>query len=249
MKRLTLGLILSLLFLPSLTMSAAPQTADEIIEKHLAALGGRDALAKLTSRKAVGTITLSTEAGDLSGPVETYSKAPNKARLLLNIDLTPVGMSETMTIDQRFDGTAGWTLNSLQGDMEITGDQLASMRNNAFPTPLLTYKDRGTKIEALPKDTVGGREVIVLQITPETGPASKVYLDPETYLVIKSVGKVNSPEFGEMEQTSTPSDYRTVDGVRVAFKVVNSSPIQTVTITLTSVEHNVAIDDALFRVK
>jgi len=42
------------------------------------------------------------------------------------------------------------------------------------------------------------------------------------------------------------SDYRKVDGLTLPFKTVNSTPEQTVTIVLKTVEHNVAIDDAMF---
>jgi hypothetical protein len=41
-------------------------------------------------------------------------------------------------------------------------------------------------------------------------------------------------------------DFRAVDGVKVAFKLKSSSPVQTFSMQLTKVEHNVAIDDALF---
>lgn len=232
-----------------MTTSAAPQTADEIVEKHLEALGGRAALGKLTTRKSVGTITIGTPGGDLTGPVESYNKAPNKSRTLVTVDLTPMGMSEIMTIDQRFDGTAGVAMNSMQGPMEMSGDQLEAMRNNFFPSGLLTYKDQGTKIEVLPNATSGGRELIVLQLTPKTGPASKLYLDPKTYLVAKSVATVTSPEMGTFEQTVEASDYRAVDGIQVPFTVVNSSAMQTVTVKLKTIEHNVAIDDAMFSVK
>ncbi len=249
MKKMSLALVLSLLILPTLTTFAAPQTADEIIEKHLAALGGRAALGKLTSRKAVGTVTIATPGGDLTGPVETYAKAPNKSRTLVTLDLTPMGMNESMVIDQRFDGTAGVAKNSLQGDTEITGDQLAGMRNNVFPTSLLTYKEQGTKIEVLPKETVDGKELIVLQVTPKAGPASKMYLDPQTYLTVKSVARVMSPDQGEIEQSVAASDYRAVDGVQVPFSVVNMAGVQTVTIKLKTVEHNIAIDDTMFSVK
>lgn len=246
MKKLSLALVFSLFLLPTLTTFAAPQTADEIVEKHLAAIGGRAALAKLTSRKAVGTVTLTTEAGDLTGPAELYTKAPNKSRALLTIDLTPVGMSETMTIDQRFNGTEGWAKNSMQGDTQILGNQLDNMRNSSFPSSLLTYKEQGTKIELLPKETVGGKELIVLQVTPKAGSVSKMYLDPQTFLVVRSVARISSPEVGELEQTSEQSDYRAVDGVQIPFSVVNTSAVQKITIKLTSVEHNVAMDDAMF---
>lgn len=230
----------------SLTAHALPQSADEIVEQHLTALGGREALSKLTSRHGVGTISLALPVGELSGTVETWARTPNKSRALLSIDLSPMGMSEHMVVDQRFDGTSGWVLNSLEGNTEITGDQLAGMRNNVFPTSLMTYKEQGTTITVLPRESVSGRDAIVLQVTPKSGPGSKLYLDARTYLMIKSVTRTNAPDMGEIDQVSEASDYRAVDGVQVPFKVANSNAIQTVTITLKSVQHNVAIDDAMF---
>jgi hypothetical protein len=41
-------------------------------------------------------------------------------------------------------------------------------------------------------------------------------------------------------------DYRAVDGIKVAFLLRATSSIQNDTITITKVEHNVAIADALF---
>jgi outer membrane lipoprotein-sorting protein len=249
MKKLSLALILSLLVLPSLPMTAAPQAADDVIEKHLAAMGGREALGKLTSRKSVGIVTISTEGGDMSGSVETYAKAPNKSRAVLSLDLSAMGMTEMMTIDQRFDGTSGWAINSMQGTSAMTGDQLHAMRNNMFPTSLLTYKEHGITITILPKETVAGKELLVLQLTPKEGPTSRAYLDPATYLQVRSVTRISSPETGELEQTSEISDYRAIDSVQVPFKVINTNPLHTLTIQLKSVAHNVEIDDAMFGVK
>jgi hypothetical protein len=79
------------------TVSA--QTADQIIEKYLTAVGGRAALSKLTSRSMVGTITLSTPIGDVSGPIEVLNQAPNKSRTLITLDLSSVGAGKAI-IDQ-----------------------------------------------------------------------------------------------------------------------------------------------------
>ena len=89
--------------------AAAAQTADEIVEKHLAAVGGRDALSKLTSRVMTGTITISTPGGEFSGPIQVMNQAPNKVRTLINLDLSAVGVGK-MTVDQRFDGVTGYAI-------------------------------------------------------------------------------------------------------------------------------------------
>jgi outer membrane lipoprotein-sorting protein len=241
--------LLCLLVLPAMLRGAPAQTADEVVEKHIVALGGRAALAKLTSRKSTGTVTISTPAGNLSGPIEISLKAPNKSRAYMQLDLSAIGGADKMVLDQKFDGAAGWTLNSLQGDTQITGNQLDNMRNNAFPTALSTYKDKGAKLEVLPKEQVAGKDAIVLLVTPKTGPVIKILFDAQTYLVVRTVTKISSPEAGELEQTSDPTDYRTVDGVKVPFVVTNTNALQTITIKLDKVEHNVPIDDAIFSAK
>lgn len=247
MKRHYLPLLLAFLVAPVLVTRAATQTADEVIEKHLAAMGGREALGKLTTRKATGMITVSTPNGDISGPLELYSKAPNKTRLLVVLDLAPLGMNDKMTLDQKFDGTTAWSLDSLRGDNQITGNQLDNMKNATFPNPLLNYKAEGAAVALLPNETVAGKSMIVLRITPKTGSASKLFLDPDTYLAMRSSATVNSPELGgDVEQVSDASDYRVVDGVKVPFKSVQTVGPQTVNIVLTTVEHNVAIPDTMF---
>ena len=55
-KRLPLLALAALLVLPALPAHA--QTADEVVEKYLTAIGGRAALSKLTSRTTTGTISV-----------------------------------------------------------------------------------------------------------------------------------------------------------------------------------------------
>ncbi len=244
-----LSMALSLFLVGAWAGIAAAQTADEIVEKHLAAAGGREALGKLTSRHSTGTIAVSAGGADISGTVEAFAKAPNKVRLVMKLDLTAMGAGE-MTVEQRFDGTTGWTLNSMQGDNEMKGNQLENLRNSVFPSPLLNYKEAGIKVEVLPKEQVAGKDTIVLLITPKTGSAARTYLDPETYLPVRSVAKMDAPDgSGQIEQTTEPSDYRTVDGVKVPFRIGITNAMQSLTLTFKTVEHNIAIDDAMFSKK
>ena len=252
MKKTTLFLAAALFLIPAATRGViSAQTADtvqSVIDKHLAALGGRAAITKLTSRKAIGTVAISTPAGDLTGPVELYSKAPTKSRAVLALDLTAVGGPGTLTIEQIFDGTTGWSINPMQGDQEITGTQLENMRNNFFPTPFVG-PDGGGKLELLPSETAAGKSWIVMKATRPSGNFITMYFDPATYLIARVVSTVDNPMGGTMQQSSESQDYRVVDGVKVPFLIINSNEVQTVTIKLTTVEHNVAIDDAMFKKK
>ena len=224
---------------------AAAQTADDIIDKSLAAQGGREALGKLTSRSTKGTLVVTSGAGDLPGTIEILNQAPNKVRTLINLDLTAVGAG-SITVDQRFDGTNGYSIDSMRGESEITGGRLESLRNNSFPSPFLTYKERGTKVVLAGKEKVGDRDAYVLSITPAAGPASRTWIDAESYLPVKTSSTVDTPETGPLEQITEFSDYREVDGVKVPFTVHSTSAVQSFTAKITTVEHNVKIDPALF---
>jgi len=225
---------------------ARAQTADEVVEKYLTATGGRAALGKVTSRTATGTISVTTPAGDLTGSIELYNRAPNKVRTVVKIDASALGVGQILQ-DQRFDGTAGYSIDSLNGNRDITGDQAEIMRNSTFPTPFLRYKEEGARVELLGKEKAGDRDAYVLRFTPKAGPASRQFVDAETSLLLKTVVTVNVPQLGtDIEQTVDFSDYRDVDGVKVPYRMRSVNQLQALTITFTKVDHNAPIDDRSF---
>ena len=225
--------------------AASAQTADDIVERYLQALGGRAALGKVTSRASTGTITLSTPGGDVTGPMEAINAQPNKARVLIKLDLTQFNLGQ-MTIDQRFDGTAGYVIDTLQGNRDVTGDQLEAMRNASFPTPLLNYREAGIAVELAGKEKVDDHEAFVLVLTPKTGPPARLYVDVSSNLMLRQVVKANVPAVGDVEQTTEFLTYREVDGLQVPVKIRTTSPVQTSTVYLTDVRHNVPVEAALF---
>jgi hypothetical protein len=226
--------------------AAWAQTADEVIEKSLAALGGRAAHAKIKSRSTVGTIALSTPAGEISGTIEVLNAAPNKARTLIKADLSALGAG-ALVMDQRFDGNSGYMLDSLQGDREMSGSQLDSLRNSSFPHPFLGFKEKGISVQLKGKEKVGDRDAFLLVFDPTSGPEVRQYVDAETYLPVKMMMSVDVPQLGQsVEQTTEFLDYRELDGVKLPYRIRASSSIQSFTVTISKMEHNVAVDQALF---
>jgi zinc protease len=222
------------------------QTADDVVNRCLTAIGGRAALGKLKSRSMIGTIALSTPAGDIAGSIEILNAAPNKSRTLIKADLSALGAGQ-LVLDQRFDGTSGYALDTLQGNRDITGNQLDNLRNGSFPHPFLNYKEMGMTAQVSGKERVGEREAYVVIFEPPSGSVVRQYIDAETYLPVKIVVKVDVPQLGrEVEQTTEFLDYREVDGIKLPFGVTATSSVQNYTITITKVEHNVRVDEALF---
>ena len=241
----TLPLLAVGLLLSHATASLA-QTADEVIEKSITAQGGRAALLKLKSRTMTGAMVLQTPQGEIAGTIDVYTKAPNKTRSVIKLDLSQFGAGP-VAIDQRFDGAAGWVIDPLQGDRDVTGNQLENQKNGAFPTPMLGYKERGVTATLLPNQKVAGRDMFVLEFKPKSGSTVKNYIDAETFLITRTVVTVNVPQVNaDVESTVDVSDYRAVDGVKIPFKTQLSSSVQNYTITIAKVEHNTDLDDKMF---
>jgi len=246
MRRIHTGLVLTALVCIAATASAqTTPSLDQIVEKSLTAIGGRAALAKNTSRSIAGKMTVATDNGDIQGTIEGVNQAPNKMRRLITLDLSALG-ADKLTIDQRFDGTTGIVMDSMRGDTALSGSQLENLKNGVFPSPLLDYKERGTKILLGGKEKIGTRDVYALSVQPATGPVTRLFVDAESYLPVRAIVTLDFPELGPQEQTTDFSDYRDVDGVKVPYGIKISSAVQTITITVTKVEQNVKVDPGAF---
>ena len=203
------------------------------------------ALAKVKSRVVTGTFTMSIPGGEVSGPVETFSQAPNKTRTLIRLDVSSLGAGQ-LVVDQRFDGNVGLILDSLQGNRDIAGNQLENLKNGSFPNPFLDDKEKGVAIDLGSREKIDGRDAFLLIVKPRSGSVVREYIDAETYLELRRVMTTDLPQVGALEQTTEFFDYRDVDGVKIPFRVTSVSTAQTSSIVVTKVEHNVAIDETLF---
>ena len=241
LRRVAASALLALLAPPALA-----QTADEVIEKHLAASGGRDALAKLTSRIASGAIALTTPVGELPGTIEMSAERPNKSRTLIRLDLSAAGGGQLVS-DQRFDGTTGYVIDTFNGNREITGSQLEAMRNASFPTPLLDYRAGGAAVELAGQEKAGAQDAYVIRLSPKTGPSVRLFIDAATFMLVKTIMTLDVPQLGgTVEQVIEFSDFRDVDGVKVPYTVRSVNPLQSIVATMHDVKHNVDIDDSSF---
>lgn len=224
---------------------ASAQTADEIIEKSIAAMGGRAAHEKIKTRLTTGSLSIGTPAGDIAGTVEMYAAVPNKQRTVIKADLTALGAGQ-MVIDQRFDGTTGYAMDTMQGNREITGSQLDNMKAQGFPNPFLNYKASGMSVKLGAKEKVRDRDAYLLTFEPPSGFPIRTYLDAETYLPVRTIVRAEVPQMGQIEQMVDPTDWREVNGVKVPFKMTLTNSMQSITMTFTKVENNVTIDEKMF---
>lgn len=218
------------------TATAAMPTADQVIDKYVQALGGKAAIEKLTSRAAKGSFDM--PAMNVSAPIESYNKAPNKTVFILEIP----GFG---SVGRGYDGTTGWSQNPQEGLREMSGAELAMMKRGAEFNREIRLKQLYPQMTVKGKEKVGEREAYLIEATPAGGAPEKMYFDTQTGLLIRYDFEAETPQ-GKFSTQSSFDDYKEVDGVKMPFTVRQSSSAGDFIIKFTEVKHNVPVDDAKF---
>jgi hypothetical protein len=229
-------LLVGMACLCSTTQAQSQPTAKEIIEKYVAALGGKEKLASIKSMvmKADMEITGVGKA-DMS-----TTQANKKVLAIINLP----GMGE---MRQGSDGTTAWVVSPFQGAMLLEGrmkDQINTQAESLFPA--LSWLDgyKG-KIESAGEADVDGKACYKLNFTSESGSNSTSYFNKESGFVVKTESVVDSPG-GEMEITQFSDDFKDVDGIMVPHKQVTEMPQGEMVMTVTEVKLNQDIPEDTF---
>lgn len=202
MRRM-IGLILLALF-PCMVWASAP-TAQSILAQVKVASGG-DAWNRVQSIKLEGT----ANAGGLHGPFEQLEDL-NSGASVLKYQLGPVKGASG------FDGTTSWKQDpsgnvalqsSVAGKRTAASDAYLAARAYWFP------QRRTATVRLLGARTVGGTSYQVLRASPKGGNAIDLWVDASTHLIARVVVLT-----GGNDQTQLWTDYRTVDGVKIPFRV------------------------------
>ncbi len=203
MKRL----ILSLLVLAS-AFTVKAQTADEVIAKHIAAIGGADNWKKVNSMKMEGI--LQVQGAEVNVVVTVlHGKGMRQ-------DISVMGMTGYEIVTP----TEGWDFMPFQGQTEPeakTAEELAEAQDNLDAQgELIDYAAKGHKVELIGKEDVEGTECFKLKVTKKGGSVSTLFFDPKTFYIVqsKSTQKANGQE---MEVTTSFSNYEKLpEGIVVA---------------------------------
>jgi photosynthetic reaction center cytochrome c subunit len=209
---------------------AAAVTADQIIEKYVAALGGADAIKKVTSRVMKGTIL----AGGSESPIELFTKAPNKRISISN------GQSYTA-----FDGTAGWMGNTGRPAREMSATESDAAGLDAEFSLALRLKEIFPQLRRGRPETIGGVECETLTGTRPGRAPVRLSFDKNSGLLVRMVRYADTP-VGRNATEIDYADYREMDGVKSPFRWALSRPNGRFTIQVKEAKNNVAIEDAKF---
>jgi outer membrane lipoprotein-sorting protein len=208
-------------------------TADQLIDNYIRALGGADAIAKITSRQEQGTTTLNGKVVR----IEVFDQDPDKQAVIRHM---PSG--DNMTV---FDGHEGWSSMPGQPVRAMHGADLDTAQIDAdlhFP---LHIKQKFADLRVEYPEKIGEREAYVISCNNVGRPAMKLYFDEQSGLLKRLVQFAESP-LGLVPTRIDYDDYRTVDRVETPYRWTVAGPGESSTIQLEQIRQNVPIDDDRF---
>ncbi len=232
-----LSSVISIMIACITTSSLFAQTADEIISKHIDAIGGNDILAKVKSVYYEGTANVM----GADYPTNTTILAGKGFKTITNVNGSD--------IIQCFTDTSGWTINPLAGQTEAVAlpAELVKKGKSSLDigNELVNYKEKGFTDTLLESETYDGVNAYKVKMS-QPGIEIIYLFDPKTYYTLKTDSKVR---VGDQDVTSTTkfSDFRKTDigyVVPTTLGVTNNG--YDVTITYTKVEVNNDIDPKIF---
>ena len=215
--------------------TAALPSARSIIDRHIAAVGGRQAMAAHKSHKVRGT--LSIPANGMSGSLEILAARPNKTRMRMSIP----GVGD---VEEGFDGTRGWSVSPMTGPMLTTGQELEDRKFDSDFDGDLRDESRYEYIKTVEKTTFEGRPVYKIALKRKGGTTEDIeYYDVETGLKAGGEATRNTP-MGAVAVTSIQSDYKKFGDLMMPTVLRPKMMGIEQVITFTSVEHDVVEADA-----
>jgi photosynthetic reaction center cytochrome c subunit len=207
-------------------------TADQLLDKYLAAVGGRAALQKITSRVAQGTASFAGQ----KVPVDVYTKAPDKRLSVMHLK-----DGESLTA---FDGHQGWLSVPSHVHMMSGAENSAASIDADFYFPM-DVESRYEKFRVEPGEKIDGHDTYLVIGSKEGQPPLQLYLDAQTGLLIRLVRYAETP-LGRNPTQIDYADYRDNGGVKIPFRWTLARPGNRFTIQVEQMQQNVPIDDGKF---
>lgn len=217
------------------TFTSIAQTTEEIVAKHIEAIGGKDNWAKIKSMRSEGIIK--AQGAEIKITNTQIDKKANRT------DIEAMGMKGYSILTK----TEGWNFMPFQGQTKpepITADELKMGQDELnIQDEFLTYTVLGKKIENLGKDEVDGTECFKIKLIDKEGIESTYFIDQSNYFTIKEINKVKV-NGQEMENTTTYSNYKKTDtGVFIAMSIGSDYG----DLEISKIDINPSIDESIFK--
>ena len=227
--------------------SASLPTPDEIFAKYVAALGGEQALRRITARRITATTEAAADVRGVGPAVhaltQQYFRAPNQWIV--------ISQTASATTATGFDGSVAWRQDAKGVVTETTGaipaPPLSRVKRTADFYEPLNLKPSYSRVDTRGTVKIGTMAAYLVVGVPADDLPEQLFFDVETGLLVRKETAI-ATAFGDYGIQTNYEDYRDVGGVKVPYivRVVGVSPADSITTYVEKVELNPTVDSARF---
>jgi outer membrane lipoprotein-sorting protein len=213
-------------------------TAEQILKKYFAAVGGKDAAAKFKTTVMKGSIEFDNRQEGRNAQLEVTLKAPDK---YLVMQTSPQGVNVIGV-----NGETVWVGNGNRS-RKLSGYTSEWVRRTAVFFALIKVVEQPTQMKVIGTEKIGDRETYVLSFVVNPDVTRRFFFDTQTGLLLRQLTATRTMLAPLPEQVDF-DDYRDVDGIKLPFMIRSSitATYDTATRRFTEIRHNLAVDDKVF---
>ena len=219
----------------AIAVSSSAQTADEIVSKYVAAIGGKEAIGQVKS------VYMESSVSMMGG------ENPSTTTIVDGVGYKNETEFNGTKIVQCFTDKGGWAINPMAGastPQAMPEDVYNSGKGQLnIGGPLFDYAAKGSKIELFGKDG----NAYKIKLTSKENVESVYLIDSTTFLPVSMTSKGKMQD-QDVDITTKFSDFRKTDlGYMIPYAIdLDIGGQFTLTIAVKKVELNKTIDPAVF---
>ncbi|QQS36002.1 MAG: hypothetical protein IPM56_17465 [Ignavibacteriales bacterium] len=234
----TIFLVITAIELPALNQKAdsllIPEgmTGDTVISNYVKAIGGAENLSRIVDR----TTVMRGVVQGVNILIVSYQKAPNKLKQEIRAG----------EVDQKvfFDGEKGIQLIG-NDKTTIEGSELEKLKIESTIILLLELDHYGVKANLTGMELINGKPAYKVEMILPSGTKWLQYYDAQSFLKVRELKDINTPQ-GTFTHEVLYSDYKTIDGLKYAFKLTQKIGGQSLDFNISSVKINSGLSDREF---
>jgi len=248
------------------------QTADEVINKFIAASGGEDKLNGINTFQYNQVISVKSPMGNFEVPIQYYKDKNKMYRMQASMQFG----GQNLNFFQVISDTGGYVMMPAlpmlgsEGGLKKLDEKERQLQKYQLETAgffpnLIDFAAKGSKVELLKDDKVNKEDCYKIKLTMKTGQEITYLINKSTNLVARvdtkgtmaasmsGVGAVMGGAAGsrveKMEVSTVYSNYQDFNGVKIPTKINIKSPMGESESTISNVKINEPIAAASYEAK
>jgi hypothetical protein len=202
--------VMTALLAQAVAAQEAPPPAEQVIERYVQAIGGRDRVLGAGSTHTTGTLEI--PAAGMTGTIEMKVAGPQA--MVTRVSITGFGEQNIGVLD----GVA-WSIDPMQGPRLMEGRELAAILETSHPGVALRDAEHFSSRESIGFSEYNGQRCVEVRFVYNSGREATDCFSVESGLLIGTRTRMESA-MGSMETTQEMREHKEFAGITSATHVI-----------------------------